>query len=313
MKNYILLGILTLLTTLLIGIHANWLLGGTVFLLLLWLYAIALLLFRRPQPNPLSPNLVPGDTENLDKLYQRAMQYCNDIINHYQNARYTTRRYYILSQLLTATLSGLTPILVLVDRNQDLKAMMPSPFTTGLTWAMLIAPGLAAVLATTSTIFNFQEEWIQSKKTAEALEAVREEFLMGASPEYRVTARDPETKLTQRKQALENFIIRVNELHLKQVDQWASGQRTVTQQTPIPVNVENLPSTAPSSALTSQPSKALPAQNPTPQTDTGLSEDILSEDNLRLRPADIDLTPPQETSPTEQNEEPTEEEGPFLI
>lgn len=325
MTNYWFLGLLALLTTVLIGIHANWLLGGTALLILLWIYAIAVLLFKRPTVPSLSFGFVPGDAENLDKLYHRAMQYCNEIIDHYQNTRYTTRRYYILAQILTATLSGLTPILVLVDRNSDLKQMMPPSFRAGLTWAVLIMPGLAAVLATTSTVFNFQEEWIQAKKTAESLEAVREEFLVGASPQYRITARDPETKLLQRKQALENFIIKVNELHLKQVDLWASSQRSAAQQDALQVQVESLGARDRSPAFPSQTSKALPAettqtQSPPPSEAgtersqtmaSNFSGDGLSEDNLRVRPdQELHLAPPQDTSLTDET---LEEDGPFII
>lgn len=323
MKTYGWLALLAALTTVLIGVHGSWLWGGSVLLVLIWGYAIAVLLFKRPNPKPFSLNFVPGDADNLDQLYHRAIQYCNDIIEHYQDTRHTTRRYYILSQILIASLSGLTPILVLIDRDEALKTMLPVSLQGVLTWAMLISPGIAAVLATTSTLFKFQEEWIQAKKTAESLEAVREEFLLGASPAYRITATDGEAKVLQRKQALENFVIKVNELHLDQIDRWASFQLKPTDQLPLPatVQVDSVPN--PSASFVAESSIALPAKRSSPSRPnsstamtTAFADDILSEDNLRVRPErELNLDPPQtsqnasEDTPHESSQNP----GPFLI
>lgn len=228
--KYILLALLVCITTLLIGIHANWLWGATALLVLAWSFIIGFLIFNRPSSPTLDSNILPGDPDNLDKLYRRAIQYCDDIIEFYQGMRYRTRRYFIFFQLTTAALTGLTPILVLVDKAGDLKQTLPPAAQIILTWSIIIVPGIAAILATTSTIFNFQEDWIQAKKTAESLEAIREEFMIGASPHYQITAQDAQTKQKQQKQALENFIINVNELHLQQIDRWASLQRSQQQQ-----------------------------------------------------------------------------------
>jgi hypothetical protein len=305
------------------GLHVNWLWSGTTLLVLAWGYAIAMLMFNRPKPEPLSINFIPGDSDNLDLLYHRAMMYCNEIIDHYQNTRYTTRRYYILSQILIATLSGLTPILVLIERDESLKAMMPNPLKIALTWAMLISPGIAAVLATTSTLFKFQEEWIQAKKTAESLEALREEFLLGASPAYQITATATDAKILQRKKALENFIIKVNELHLNQIDRWSSLQLTSAEPNTLPEVVQVETSAAPSGALTHIPAIALPAKRPEPSRSTparpnpsDLSDDLLTEENLRIRPdRELSLDPPQQSQPTPEDDSQaaTQSEENYLI
>ena len=323
-KTYILLAVLACLTTVLIGVHSNWIWALTVLLLMLWLYVLSVLTFNRPKPVALSMDLIPGDPDNLDKLYHRALHYCNDIIEYYQQSRYTTRRYYIVSQLLTAALSGLTPILVLIDRATSLKETMPASVQVMLSWAMIIVPGIAAILATTSTVFNFQEEWIQAKKTAESLEAVREEFMIGASPQYRITARDPQQKHEQRKRALENFIIKVNELHLKQVNRWASLQRTDEQQNLNTLTVEE--AQEPRKNLQGQFSRVLPDSIQTPSQEqtperprTDFTDDILSTDNVRVRPQNLDLEPPQPVNSAEveqlANEEKnkSEENEQFLI
>ncbi|NJN24244.1 MAG: DUF4231 domain-containing protein [Acaryochloridaceae cyanobacterium RL_2_7] len=303
MKTYILLGALALLTTILIGVHSNWIWALTVFLLLVWFYILSELTFKRPTPTAMGLDFVPGDPDNLDQLYQRALKYCNEIIDHYQHARYTTRRYYIVSQLLIAVLSGLTPILVLIDRATTLKETMAETLQVILSWAMIIVPGIAAILATMSTVFNFQQEWVQAKKTAESLEAIREEFMIGASPQYRITAHDPQQKHEQRKRALENFIIKVNELHLQQVNRWASLQKTDEQKDLASVTVEETPNNR--STLQGQRSNVLPESIQTNKRgDSGHSrpspnftDDLLSTDNTRIRPDNLDLEPPKPVHP----------------
>ncbi|MCM1981652.1 DUF4231 domain-containing protein [Lyngbya confervoides] len=326
MKKYAPLALLAGLTTVLVGLHVSWLWGLTTLLGFLWFSVLGNLTFNRKPASPLDHDLIPGDPANLDKLYQRAIQYCDEVINYYEGARYTTRRYFIVFQLATAGLTGLTPILVLMTRAQDLTQNLPQNLQTALNWATIIVPGIAAILATTSTLFNFQEEWIQAKKTAESLEALREEFMIGVSPHYQISALDPLEKQQQRKRALENFIVKVNELHLQQVDRWASLQRLDQQHggifpQSVPVTaLENGSLTGPP-GLTTGDRLGLPDRHsPTlsqreRESRSGLTFRDRDEDSLPLTPPSFSAAPqsphlsPEELSPP-PDPPPGEEEPP---
>lgn len=230
--HYVILGVAALLITALSGLLANGnpkviLVVLTIFILIFWAGTFILKpqLDRVKNKQEMMKDVqvkIPGDPEGIENLYQNSLFYCNDLIDFYNGARYRMRMYYILSTLSIAILTGLTPILVLLGESE---------LVTGqwFTWVTIIIPGLASIVASVSTVFHFQEEWVQSKTTAESLEAILQEYRVGVPDMFEINATTEPEKTLERKRALEKLIVLVNQIHLKQMESWASLQRKDNQ------------------------------------------------------------------------------------
>ncbi len=154
--------------------------------------------------------LSEGQEDRLTPLVENALAYSQELIDDYKVVRTSARSIYYTLQLGTIVFSGVTPILVLVDK---LEAGMP-----WLKWLPVICPAAASIIASVATSFAFQETWTTANKVVEELEAEQEKFILGASPayqDYNITgAADREKGL---KIAIGNYISKVNSIHLKQI------------------------------------------------------------------------------------------------
>lgn len=241
--KYILFGSLACITALALGYFTQGVYQASLVILsiflVVWIFLILQLAFRRRE-RPAPKFFSPGDPEQLIELQNRAIAYCDENINYYQGARYSSRRYYIFFQISIAILTGLTPVLVLLSKESS--TLLQGQAKALVVWLTILVPAVASIMATTTTIFNFQDDWVQAKKTSESLEALREEYLLGASELFRVDL-DTEAKREQQRRALENFILKINELHLQQVDRWASlhagGQNRDEGRPPSPTALGN--------------------------------------------------------------------------
>jgi len=140
----------------------------------------------------------------------KALRYCQELIDDYKKTRETSRNIYYTFQLATVILSGVTPILVLVDKLE--------PGQTLLKWLPVICPAVASIVASIVTSFPFQENWISANTTVELLEAEQEKFILGVTSAYHCYDAGDEAQHQQMaRMAIENFIERVNEIHLKQI------------------------------------------------------------------------------------------------
>ncbi|MCP2730900.1 DUF4231 domain-containing protein [Limnofasciculus baicalensis] len=149
-------------------------------------------------------------TDSLKPARETALQYCQELIEDYKKTRTNARNIYYSSQISTIVLSGITPILVLVDKLEA--------GSSWLKWLPVIFPAVAAIVTSIVTSFPFQETWIAANATVELLEAEIEKFVLGVTPSYRCYDIAEETQRQQQaKIAIENFIIQVNNIHLKQV------------------------------------------------------------------------------------------------
>ncbi|MEO1373894.1 MAG: DUF4231 domain-containing protein [Cyanobacteria bacterium J06635_10] len=172
----------------------------------------------------------------------KALLYAQELIEDYKKTRATSRTLYYSLQIGTIVLSGVTPILVLVDKIQA--------SDTWLKWLPVIFPAVASIVASIVTSFPFQENWISANKTVELLEAEEEKFVLGITPLYRcydsINENEQERKA---KKSIENFITQVNNIHLKQI-QGTTGSSSSennkeqpleekTEQDSLPVTVES--------------------------------------------------------------------------
>jgi len=143
---------------------------------------------------------------------ENALQYCQELIEDYKKSRQTSRNIYYTFQMATIVFSGITPILVLVDK-LDIGVVW-------FQWLPIIFPAVASIVASVVTSFPFQENWISANTAVELLEAEREKFILGVTQAYRCyDIADESQRKKKLKQAIENFINQVNTIHLKQVQE----------------------------------------------------------------------------------------------
>ena len=148
----------------------------------------------------------------VSKARTKALKYCDDLVKDYKKTRQQSQVLYYSLQLSTIIFSGVTPILVLVDK---LETGQP-----WLKWLPVICPAIASIVASIVTSFPFQELSIAANTTVELLEAEQEKFILGVGQSYRAYDATSENEEQQKSiQAIENFIIEVNNIHLKQVQQ----------------------------------------------------------------------------------------------
>jgi hypothetical protein len=137
-----------------------------------------------------------GSTQASEKTNrEKAIEYCTKLIDYYQSNRSSNRNAFYISQVATVFLSAATPILVL---NEDVPKIISA-----------IPPAVASITAGLA-VFGWQENWISSKNTQEALEAelIAFELCVG--------------KYGKENQAVNDFIHQINTLHLTQVKEWST-------------------------------------------------------------------------------------------
>lgn len=143
---------------------------------------------------------------------EKALQYSQELIDDYKKVRVSSRTIYYTLQLATVVFSGITPILVLVDK-----------LDIGISWFKwlpVIFPAVASIVASIVTSFPFQENSVAANTTVGLLEAEQEKFILGVTEPYRCyDVEDESQRQRKAKQAIENFIIQVNNIHLNQVQQ----------------------------------------------------------------------------------------------
>jgi hypothetical protein len=165
------------------------------------------------------------DKNTLTLARGKALQYCQDLIEDYKKIRSVSRNLYYTLQLLTVILSGVTPILVLVDKLEAGQAW--------LKWLPVLCPALASIIASIVTSFPFQKNSIAANTAVELLEAEQEKFILGVTQPYRCYDVSEEIQQQQKaSQALEYFIVQVNNIHLNQVQQTGDTQSEKKESTP---------------------------------------------------------------------------------
>ena len=155
--------------------------------------------------------------KNFTPVKAKALEYCQNLINDYKRVRDLSRTIYYVLQITTVVFSGITPILVLVDKIEAGQ--------TWLKWLPVICPAIASILASIVTSFPFQKNWVAANTVVERLEAEEEKFVLGVTQPYRLC--DISDEVQQQKnvsQALEYFIQQVNNIHFEQVQQNSAPQ-----------------------------------------------------------------------------------------
>ena len=153
------------------------------------------------------------DVTAINLIRSRAIQYSQELIDDYKKLRQNSRNFYYIFQISTIVLSSLTPILVLLDK---VDVSIPA-----IKWLPVIFPAIAAIVTSISTSFPLQETWVSANTAVELLEAEQEKFILGVTADYRFydLADDPHQQKQKVLQSVESFMLQVNQIHLKQVQQ----------------------------------------------------------------------------------------------
>lgn len=152
----------------------------------------------------------------INQAREKALQYSQELIDDYKKTRNQSRNLYYAFQMATIILSGVTPILVLVDKLITEQAV--------LMWLTVICPAFASIVASVATSFPFQENLIAANTAVELLEAEQEKFVLGVTPPYRCYDTSESEQEQKARQAIENFIVQVNNIHLKQFQEVSENQ-----------------------------------------------------------------------------------------
>jgi hypothetical protein len=173
------------------------------------------------------------ETNTAIPARQKALQYSQDLIDDYKKVRNVSRNLYYFLQISTVILSGVTPILVLVDKLEAGQAW--------LKWLPVICPAVASIVASIVTSFPFQKNSLAANTAVELLEAEQEKFILGVTQAYRAyDATDPVQQQLKTNQAIEEFIVQVNNIHLNLVQQNTESsdkkdqKASVTSENPAP-------------------------------------------------------------------------------
>ena len=152
--------------------------------------------------------------DDLIETRERALEYCQELIEDYDKVRKRSRNIYYILQISTILLAGVTPILVVVE--QQLKGP-DVPFW--LQWSPVVFPAIAAIISSFSTSFPLETSWKDAYRVVEQLQAEQEKFILGITKPYRafLIVKSDEERRKKLKFAIENFIIEVNKIHLQQM------------------------------------------------------------------------------------------------
>jgi hypothetical protein len=162
-----------------------------------------------------------GEKNLITPAREKALRYCQELIDDYKKTRRDARSIYYIFQMITVILSGITPILVLVDKLETGEGWFK--------WLPVICPAIASIVASIVTSFPFQKNWIAANTAVELLEAEQEKFVLGVTPAYRCYDLADESQRQQKaKAAIENFLNQVNTIHLKQIQD--SGEKQVKRE-----------------------------------------------------------------------------------
>ncbi|MEY2976653.1 MAG: DUF4231 domain-containing protein [Prochlorotrichaceae cyanobacterium] len=138
---------------------------------------------------------------------EKALGYCQTLIEHYQQRRWLSRNLYYSLQIAIICLSGITPILILLDKLQ--------PSDSWLEWLPVIFPAVAAIVASIVMAIPFQTTWMAAQARVARLAAEQEKFILGVTSAY---AYPLNTELQPKAhQAIDTFMRQINHIHLDRI------------------------------------------------------------------------------------------------
>jgi hypothetical protein len=142
--------------------------------------------------------------DDFIKRREKALKRYDDEIRWYERVKHTHRRGYQLLQLSIIVLSGLTPLLILIDG-------FPKPLQA-------LPAAAAGMLTAVAAVFRVQDNYTRFAYTLEMLKSEKFKFETRSTKDYGVKVDD--------QKAFERFVSRMEELIINEVADW---QQTTTK------------------------------------------------------------------------------------
>lgn len=188
---------------------------------------------------------VTESTSRIQLERENALRYCQQLVEDYTKTRGNARNLYYFFQMSTIIFSGVTPVLVLVDKLDTNKTSFL------IAWLPVIFPAIASIVASISTSFPLESIWKESNSIVENLEAEQQKFILGINndtvlelntpivpegsqtpEEQQQTAQQIQLQEKRAKRAIVEFINKINEIHLKQITAQVDKLKEQTEQAP---------------------------------------------------------------------------------
>ena len=147
---------------------------------------------------------------------ESALEFCNENIKYYEDARDITKNWYFTLQVSTIILGGLTPILILCKDIPDPLQALPST--------------LASIIAGLSHVFRLHNNYTRFGYTAEILKTEKLMFETRAAKIYDL----------EEKKALRNFILQIENIIRQETSEWRKLRETVETTSIEPQQAEKL-------------------------------------------------------------------------
>lgn len=128
---------------------------------------------------------------------QKALDYCNGIIERYSKDAVSHRNSYFISQAATVFLAGITPLLIIAEQVPKIIQAIP-PTIASMTAGMVV--------------YKWHKNWVCCKDTAEALESERVKFELRVTTLYDFNLNEDA--------AIGNFLDRIYEINSKHIQDW---------------------------------------------------------------------------------------------
>ncbi len=139
----------------------------------------------------------PDEVTQTKNASQVALEHCQKWERHYRLAGTGFQWAYFLSQFAAVVLSGITPILILMDNTPK--------------YVQAIPPAVASISAGLA-VYNWRLSWVRSRRAADSLENERVNFELRIGPDYNSSLPD--------EKAIENFRRNVMQMQNETLEEW---------------------------------------------------------------------------------------------
>ncbi len=149
-----------------------------------------------------------ADVGQMDNARTLATKRCDELIKWYEGRQKVQRRRMVQSRLVAIGLSGLVPVLVIIQIS------LPRETLWWLLLSILIAafPAGATIMSALNEVFQYKDNWIRFSETAEELKSERAKFLTRTTKDY-------DQKLDEHT-ALSNFVSKVEGIVMRETRKW---------------------------------------------------------------------------------------------
>jgi len=151
---------------------------------------------------------MPDNETGLVERKERAFERYHHLFAWYERSRARSKVLFYLFQALVISLSGVTPILILLTNSKPLQA---------------IPAAIASVLAGLMSVFRFHDIWVRRATASQALSSERVKFETRSGDQYGNHLDESEV--------LERFVLRVEAIAADEVSQWRQKRSATTAST----------------------------------------------------------------------------------